>query len=159
MIEKLTEWANAGDSNSAYHLAQLFKEIFSEYIKWLEKAAEGKNFQAMKEFAEILRNGDEKIRNTEKAVQIYKELVTDFYDVESMEILVDMCAPSDTETLNLILDTIDKRYNEIYLRDYQILGRVLEIGTRRHNECTIQTLQAIERRRISSSIRKLLAGN
>lgn len=156
MIEKLTEWASAGDANSAYHLAQLSKKNFPEYIKWLKKSSEGKNFQAMKEYAKVLCE-NEKIRDTEKAVQIYKELVTDFYDVESMEILVDMCAPSDTETLNLILDTIDKRYNQIYAYD-NFFKRVFEFGTRRHDEFTIQTLQAVERRRIAARIKKILKG-
>ena len=156
MIEKLTEWANAGDANCAYHMAQISKKNFHEYVQWLKKSAEGKNFQAMKEFAKVLRE-NEKIRDTEKAVQIYKELVTDFYDVESMGILVDMCAPSDTETLNLILETIDKRYNQIYAYD-NFFKRVFEFGTRRQDEFTIQTFYAIERRRIAARIKKILKG-
>ena len=89
---------------------------------------------------------------------MYKEIVQLTGDVEAMEAVVDL-SEQDAENLNFVLNVINSEYNEIYLRDYRILQRIMALGTRRHNECTIQTLQAIERRRIASRIRKLLANN
>lgn len=67
---------------------------------------------------------------------------------------------NDKDTLNFILNLINKTYNEIYLIDSgNIVARMLVLQTRRHNECTWEYLQAIERRRIAARIRKLLAEN
>ena len=69
-------------------------------------------------------------------------------------------AKNDNDTLNFILELINKRYNEIYqINRGNILARMWELCTRRHNELTMETLQAIERRRIAARIRRLLAAN
>ena len=132
------------------------------FIKFMRSATETKNFDAMKEHADLLR-GD---GNYEKALAIYKELAETFLDEESMEKIVDMCAQSqgipknDKDTLNFILNLINKTYNEIYLIDRgNIFARTMIFHTRRHNECTWEYLQAVERRRIAARIRKLLAEN
>lgn len=162
MKEQLTQWAQAGDGDCAYKLATIYRAEgdLKSYVEWLEKSAATKNFDGMKEFAEHLRAGSD----YEKALEIYKELAETFCDEESMEKIVDMCVQSqgvsknDKNTLNFVLGLIDKTYNEIYLIDRgNIIARTLTFQTRRHNECTWEYLQAIERRRIAARIRKLLA--
>ena len=122
--------------------------------------ADAKHFDAMKEFANLLRDK----ADYAAALALYKELAKDLLDVESMEIIVDMCEQSqgvpknDADTLNFVLKIIDGIYNEIYLIDRShILMRTLIFDTHRHNECTMRYLEAIERRRIASRIRKILS--
>lgn len=164
MKDKLIQWATAGDGDCMYKLATIYRaeENQQNYIEWLTKSAETKNFDAMKEYAELLRGAE----NYEEAFAIYKELSETFLDEDSMEKIVDMCEQSqgvpknDKDTLNFILNLINKTYNEIYLIDRgNIFARTLVFQTRRHNECTWEYLQAIERRRIAARIRKLLAEN
>ena len=160
----LIKWAQAGDGDCSYKLAKLYQAEGSQqnYVEWLSKSAETKNFDAMKEYADLLRGAE----NYEEALAIYKELSETFLDEESMEKIVDMCVQSqgvpknDKDTLNFILNLIDKTYNEIYLIDRgNIFARTLIFQTRRHNECTWEYLQAVERRRIAARIRKLLSEN
>ena len=162
MIDKLTKWAQAGDGHAMYKLAVILRDEknFPQYEYWLKKSAEAKHFDAMKEFAKLLRDKAEYA----EALALYKELAKDLFDVESMEIIVDMCAQSqgvpenDSDTLNFVLKIIDGMYNEIYLIDRgHILMRTLMFDTRRHNECTMRYLEAIERRRIAARIRKILS--
>lgn len=156
MKEQLIQWAEAGDSDCMFKLATLYRDEGNTPAAddWLAKAVSKKNFFAMKEYATRLReNGD-----FNGAVTLYKEIVQLTGDVEAMEAVVDL-NEQDAENLNFVLNAINSEYNEIYLRDYRILQRIMSLGTRRHNECTIQTLQTIERRRIASRIRKLLANN
>ena len=162
--DKLIRWATAGDGDCAYKLAVIFRNEGNrqKYIEWLEKSAATKNFDAMKEYADCLRENAE----YEKALELYKELAKTFCDEESMEAVVDMCelnqgvAKNDKDTLNFILELINKTYTEIYLIDRgNVLARTMILQTRRHNELTMQTLQAIERRRIAARIRKILAEN
>ena len=160
MKEKLTQWAQAGDGDCAYKLARIYRDEgdFQSYVEWLEKSAETKNFDAMKEYAEHLRKG----ADYEKAIAIYKELAETFCDEESMERVVNLYEQGqcDKDTLNFILELINKCYNEIYLIDRgNIFARTLVFQTRRHNECTWEYLQAVERRRIAARIRRLLAEN
>ena len=156
MKEQLKQWAESGDGDSMYKLSKIYQaeKDFSKYQHWLEKSAETRNFFAMKELADNLRNKE----NFSAAREIYKKIVEISGDSETMEKLLDISS-NDTDTLKFILSKIGRMYNEIYLRDYQILRRTWDLGTRRYNECTIQTLQAVERRRIASRIRKLLAEN
>lgn len=159
--QQLIQWAQAGDGDCAYKVATIYKAEgdLKSYVEWLAKASETKNFDAMREFAEHLREeGD-----CEKAIALYKELAETFSDEESMEKIVDMCergqgvVKNDNDTLNFILKLINNRYNEIYqINRGNILARTWELQTRRHNELTSETLQAIERRRIAARIRKLL---
>jgi len=152
--EKLIQWAQAGDGDCMYKLAKAYQSQgdLPKYVEWLTKSAETKNFDAMKEYAELISDTDR-----EKALTIYKELAEIFCDEESMERIVDMAA-DDKDTLNFILNLINKCYNEIYLIDSgNIFARTMVFRTRRHNECTWEYLQAIERRRIAARIRKLLA--
>ena len=164
MKDKLIKWATAGDGDCMYKLATIYRAEGDQenYIEWLAKSAETKNFDAMKEYAAQLRGAG----NYEKAFAIYKELSETFLDEESMEKIVDMCVQSqgvpknDKDTLNFILNLINKTYNEIYMIDRgNIFARTLVFQTRRHNECTWEYLQAIERRRIAARIHKLLAEN
>ena len=153
----LIKWAQAGDGDCMYKLATVYRAEGNRqnYIEWLSKSAETKNFDAMKEYADLLRGTG----NYEKALVIYKELAETFLDEESMEKIVDMAA-NDKDTLNFVLNLIDKTYNEIYLIDRgNIFARTLVFRTRRHNECTWEYLQAVERRKIAARIRKLLAEN
>lgn len=156
MKEQLIKWANAGDGDAMYKLSKIFlsEKDFETAAYWLEKSAESKNFFAMKELADNLREKEK----FSAARELYKEIVDISGDWQAMENLLDI-SQDDSATLEFILNKIESMYNEIYLRDYQILRRTWALGTRRHNECTIQTLQAIERRRIASRIRKLLAEN
>lgn len=162
--DKLIQWAQAGDGDCMYKLATIYRAEgdLPKYIEWLTKSAETKNFDAMKEYAEHLRED----ADYEKALAIYKELAETFCDEESMEKIVDMTehgqgvVKNDKDTLNFILELINKCYNEIYLIDKgNIFARTLAFRTRRHNECTWEYLQAVERRRIAARIRKLLAEN
>lgn len=162
--DKLIQWSQAGDGDCMYKLANIYRAEGNQqsYVEWLTKSAETKNFDAMKEYAELLYGAG----NYEEAFAIYKELAETFLDEESMEKIVDMCEQSqgvpknDKDTLNFILNLINKTYNEIYLIDSgNIVTRMLVLQTRRHNECTWEYLQAIERRRIAARIRKLLAEN
>ena len=164
MKEQLIQWAKAGDDDCAYKLAKIYKAEGNQqsYVEWLSKSAETKNFDAMKEYAEILREATD----YEKAIAIYKELAETFCDEESMESVVDMCelgqgiANNDKDALNFILELINKCYNEIYLIDRgNIFARTMIFQTRRHNECTWEYLQAVERRRIAARIRTILANN
>ena len=162
LLKQLQTWAQAGDGDCAYKLATIYRAEgdLKSYVEWLEKSAATKNFDAMKEFAEHLREGSD----YEKAFAIYKELAETFRDEESMDNIVSMCErgqgipKNDKDTLNFILDLINKIYNEIYLINRgNIIARTLTLMTRRHDECTWEYLQAVERRRIASRIRKLLA--
>lgn len=155
MKEQLIQWAEAGDGCCMFTLSNLYRKEgnTTEADKWLEKSVATKNFFAMKEYAARLREkGD-----VNAAVTLYKEIVKSTSDVEAMEAVVDM-SEHDAENLNFVLNAINSEYNDIYSRDL-VLERIITLGTRRHNELTIQTLQAIERRRIASRIRKLLADN
>ena len=152
--EKLIQWAQAGDGDCMYKLAKAYQAEGNsqKYVEWLTKSAETKNFDAMKEYAELISDTDR-----EKALAIYKELAENFCDEELMEKIVDLAA-DDKETLNFVLNLINKCYNEIYLIDRgNIFARTMVFRTRRHNECTWEYLQAVERRRIAARIRKLLA--
>lgn len=157
MKEELLNWAQAGDGDCMYKLAKAYQAEGNsqKYIEWLTKSAETKHFDAMKEYAEHLSANGE----YEKAHAIYKELAETFCDEDSMEKIVNM-ATNDKDTLNFVLNIINKCYNEIYLIDSgNIFARTLVFQTRRHNECTWEYLQAIERRRLAARIRKLLAEN
>lgn len=160
---QLLQWGVAGDGDCAYKLARIYQAEGNSksYVEWLAKSAETKNFFAMKDYAQHLCEASD----YEKAIALYKELAEAFSDEESMECIVDMCergqgvAKSDKDTLDFILQLINKRYNEIYQIRGNILARIWELSTRRHNELTMETLQAIERRRIAARIRRLLAEN
>ena len=130
------------------------------YEQWLKKSAEAKHFDAMKEYAKLLRDNS----RFAAALEIYKELTKTFKDTESMEAVVDMCEQSqsvpknDGDTLKFVLEIIDGMYNEIYLIDRgNVLLRTINLDTRRHNECTMRYLEAVERRRIAARIRKILS--
>ena len=154
--DKLTQWAQAGDSDCMYKLAKAYQREgdLPKYVEWLTKSAETKNFDAMKEYAELISDTD-----IEKALAIYKELAETFCDEESMGKIVDL-ATEDKDTLNFVLELINKTYNEIYqINRGNIIARTMVFQTRRHNECTMEYLQAVERRRIAARIRKLLAEN
>ena len=155
MKEQLTKWAQAGDGDCAYKLARIYRDEgdLQKYVEWLEKSAESKTFAAQKEYAELLiEKGKYK-----KALAIYKELAQTFNDEESMERVVDLYEQGqcDKDTLNFILELINKNFNDIYQMNN--FARVFAFQTLRHNELTWETLQAIERRRIAARIRKLLA--
>ncbi len=164
MKEKLIHWAQDGDGDCMYKLANIYRTEGDQqnYVEWLAKSATTKNFDAMKELADLLRgNGD-----YEKSLALYKELAETFLDEESMQNILEMAEQgygvpkNDKDTLNFILNLIDKTYNEIYLIDRgNIFARTMVFQTRRHNECTWEYLQAVERRRIAARIRKLLAEN
>lgn len=165
MKDKLIQWAQAGDGDCAYKLATIYREEgnLPEHAHWLERASDMKNFDAMKDFAALLRD-DETIRDYGRAFELYKELAETFRDEESMEYAVDMIergqgvAKNDKDALNFILGLIDEMYNEIYQIDRgNILARIWTFQTRRHNECTWEYLQAVERRRIAARIRKILS--
>ena len=145
-----------------YKLATIFRGEgdFEQYSEWLERSATEKNFDAMKEFADLLREKGEH----EKSFALYKELAETFGDEEAMENMVDMIErgqgtpESDKTALNFILQLIGKHYNEIYLIDRgNIIARTLKLQTCRHDELTMETWQAVERRRIAARIRKLLS--
>ena len=89
MKDKLIQWATAGDGDCMYKLATIYRAEGNQqnYIEWLTKSAETKNFDAMKEYAELLRGAE----NYEEAFAIYKELSETFFDEDSMEKIVDMC--------------------------------------------------------------------
>ena len=162
MIDKLTEWAQAGDEHAMYKLALILRDEGNllQYEQWLKKSAEAKHFDAMKEYAKLLRDHS----RFAAALEIYKELTKTFKDVEAMEAVVDMCEQSqgvpknDGDTLKVVLEIIDGMYNEIYLIDRgNILLRTINLDTRRHNECTMRYLEAVERRRIAARIRKIIS--
>ena len=160
MKKQLIKWAQAGDDDCAYKLATIFKAEgdLKNYVEWLKKSAATKNFDAMKEFAEHLRKSGEH----EKAFAIYKELAETFLDEEAMDNIVKMCelGQCDKDMLNFVLTLINKTYNEIYqINRGNIIARTMVFQTRRHNECTMEYLQAVERRRIAARIRKILAQN
>lgn len=158
-LTQLQTWAQAGDGDCAYKLATIYRTEgdLKSYVEWLEKSAATKNFDAMKEFAEHLRESGE----YKKSLEIYKDLAQIFRDEEAMENVVNMCergqgvAKNDKDTLNFILELINKHFNEIY--QMKNLARVFAFQTYRPDECTWEYLQAIERRRIAARIRKLLA--
>ena len=155
--DKLIRWATAGDGDCAYKLAVIFHNEGNrqKYIEWLEKSVATKNFDAMKEYADCLRENAE----YDKALALYKELAETFCDEESMEAIVNMveCGQGDKEILNFILELIGKNFNDIYQREN--FARVFAFQTLRHDECTWEYLQAVERRRIAARIRKLLSQN
>ncbi len=154
MKKQLKTWAQAGDGDCAYKLATIYQTEgdLKKYAEWLEKSAATKNFDAMKDYAELLAEKGE----DEKALSIYKELVQTFNDEESMENIVELYerGQCDKDTLNFILEHINKNFNEIYQRNN--FARVFAFQTLRHDECTMEYLQAVERRRIAARIRKLL---
>lgn len=159
MKEKLLKWSQAGDGDCMFKLAKIYRNEgnFQQYVHWLEKSAATKNFDAMKEFADYLRGS--KNPDYERALAIYRELAETYLDEESMEKIVDICELNhDNDTLNFVLELINKTYNEIYLIDRgNIIARTWVLQTRRHDECTWEYLQAVERRRIAARIRRILA--
>ena len=154
-LTQLQTWAQAGDGDCAYKLATIYRNEgdLKSYTEWLEKSVATKNFDAMKEFAEHLRKKGEH----EKATAIYKDLAKTFNDEEAMEQLVEMYerGQCNKDTLNFILEFINKQFNDIY--QMKNFARVFALKTLRHNELTWETMQAIERRRIAARIRKLLS--
>ena len=155
MKEQLIQWAEAGDGDCMLKLSKVYRDEGndSEADRWLIKASATKNYFAMKEYAARLReNGDD-----EAALELYKELVKLTHDVEAMEAVVDMCG-NDVETLKFVLDNINAEFNDVYLQGNE-WQRMLTFGTRRYNECTIQTLEALDRRRIANRIHKMLSTN
>ena len=68
--EKLIQWAQAGDGDCMYKLAKAYQKEgdLLKYVEWLTKSAETKNFDAMKEYAELISDTER-----EKALAIYKE--------------------------------------------------------------------------------------
>ena len=149
--DKLIQWAQAGDGDCMYKLAKIYQSEgeHQKYFEWLEKSAETKYFDAMKEYADLISGTDR-----EKALTIYKKLAETFCDEESMEKIVDMAA-EDKDSLNFVLELINKCFNEIYQMDN--FARVFVFQTYRYNECTWEYLQAVERRRIAARIKKILA--
>lgn len=155
MKEQLIQWSEAGDGDCMLKLSKVYRDECndSEADRWLIEASATKNYFAMKEYAARLReNGDDNA-----ALDLYKELVKLTRDVEAMEAVVDLCG-NDVETLKFVLDNINAEFNDVYLQGNQ-WQRMLVFGTRRHNECTVQMLEALDRRRIASRIRKLLGTN
>lgn len=155
MKEKLLNWAERGDGDCMYKLATIYRaeKNFPQYEHWLQRAAAADVFDAMKEYADNLRGTDDK-----KALDLYKKLAETFNDEEAMDRVVDMYGQSevvDKAELKFILELIDKNFNDIYLR--QNFSRMFTFKTLRPDECTMEYLQAVERRRIGSRIRKLLS--
>ena len=153
MKKQLKTWAQASDGDCAYKLATIYQTEgdLKNYAEWLEKSAATKNFDAMKDYAELLAEKGEQ----EKALAIYKELAQTFNDEESMENIVDLYERGlcDKDTLNFILEHINKNFNEIY--QMKNFARVFAFQTFRPDECTMEYLQAVKRRRIAARIRKL----
>ena len=154
MKEQLTTWATAGDGDCAYKLAQIYRNEGNaeQYRHWLTKSAAAENYFGMKEYAAILLEAE----HTSDALELYKKIVDQTCDTEAAEILVDNCG-RDRETLEFVLEKMNSMYNEIYLRQGNLIARIFTFGTRRHNEMTMGTWYAIERCRIAEKIRKLLA--
>ena len=164
MKEKLIEWADAGDVAAMFNVAEIFHEEGNESksIEYLKKAADADYIDAMKKMAAIYREGKLIEQDFSKALEYYR-IAALHGEEDAMEAMVDMCEQgqgvpvNDEDTLNFVLRLTKKMYNEIYFVDRDFFGRTLNLGTRRHNECTFQTLQAIERRRIQRRIVKIKA--
>lgn len=165
MLEKFKEWANAGDGGVMYNLAVMYstgegvEQDLKESAYWLEKAANSKHIDAMKDFAAKLRTGSDFIeQNQEAAINLYKEVIELYRDEEAMENLLDMCSlgqgvpKNDSETLNFLLNIINRMHNNIY-------SPSIAFATLRHNECTMDYLRAWERRRIAKQTQRLLNEN
>ena len=149
MKDSITQWAQAGDPNAMIQLAEIFltEGKIDAAKKFFKQAAEKNYRPAAKRLAEIFHGED----NLSESINFYKEAAKRG-DVEAMDKLVDLC-PDDEEILNLVLEVIDKKYNEIYTGH---LG-ILPFGSTRMSECTPAQLEAIERRRIRNKILKLKA--
>ena len=163
MLEKLKEWATAGDGGCMYNLALMYgtgegvAQDLKESAYWLKKAAETEHIDAMKEYAAKLRTGTDFIeQNQTAAINLYKEIIKLYGDEETMENFVDMCSlgegvpQNDSDSLNFLLDKIGRRCNAIY--QHGSWG----FHTMREDECTMDYLRGLERRRIARRARRLL---
>ena len=164
MKDKLIEWANAGDAAAMFIVASIFHDEGDEEkaTEYLQKSAEANYIDAIKKMAWKDLEGRTVKQDYNKALDYFKIAAIEGEE-DAMDAIVDMCEQgqgipvNDEATLDFVLEIINKYYNEIYLIDRDFFARCHFLGTRRHNECTFQTLQAIERRRIASRIRRIKA--
>ena len=163
MVEKLKEWATVGDGGAMYNLAVMYDtgegvtQDLKESAYWLKKAAETEHIDAMKEYAAKLRTGTDFIeQNQTAAINLYKEIIKLYGDEETMENFVDMCSlgegvpQNDSDSLNFLLDKIGRKRNAIY--QHGAFG----FQTLREDECTMNYLRELERRRIARRVRRML---
>ena len=156
MKDKLIKWANAGDADSMYKLGEIYlsEQEPTKAAEYFEKSADTGYTNAMMKIAKMYRCGEGVEKDTDKAIDYYKKAASIASEIEALEALTELC--DDEETLNFVESVAQKGYNETYKINHDILNRIMALGTRRHNECTYQYLQAIERRRIIAKARKML---
>ncbi|MBR2774937.1 MAG: sel1 repeat family protein [Selenomonadaceae bacterium] len=149
MRELIEQWASAGDPNAMIKLAELcIKEDRLDEAKKLLAQAADKNYRpAAINLARILHDEG----NLPEAVTFYKKAV-ELGDVKAMNVLIDLF-PNDNETLDFVLENINKRYDNIYITS---AGR-FAFGSMRVEEYTPQYGEAVERRRIRNKILQLKA--
>ena len=150
MTESIKKWATAGDPNAMIKLADIYlaEGKTDEAKKFLAQAAEENYRPAAMKLAKIFHAEG----NLPETVTFYKK-ATELGDVEAMDALIKLCA-DDKETLNFVLENINKRYDDIYNAD---MGRVFFFGSIRKEEYTPQYGAAVERRRIKNTILQLKA--
>ena len=150
MRELIEQWASAGDPNAMIKLAELcIKEDKPDEAKKLLVRAADKNYRpAAIRLARILHAEDK----LPEAATFYKKAV-ELGDVAAMDTLIDLF-PNDNETLDFVLENINKRYDNIYTMG---AGRVFSFGSMRLEEYTPQYGEAVERRRIRNKILQLKA--
>ncbi len=145
----IEQWVSAGDPNAMIKLAELCikEDRLDEAKKLLAQAAEKNYRPAAINLARILHDEG----NLPEAVTFYKKAV-ELGDVKAMNVLIDLF-PNDNETLDFVLENLNKRYDNIYITS---AGR-FAFGSMRVEEYTPQYGEAVERRKIKNKILQLKA--
>ena len=145
----IEQWVSAGDPNAMIKLAELCikEDRLDEAKKLLAQAAEKNYRPAAINLARILHDEG----NLPEAVTFYKKAV-ELGDVKAMNVLIDLF-PNDNETLDFVLENLNKRYDNIYITS---VGR-FAFGSMRLEEYTPQYGEAVERRKIRNKILQLKA--
>ena len=148
MIDLINKWASAGDPNAKIKLAEFrIKEGKLDEAKELLLQAATQNYRPA---AIMLAKIFHKEGDLPQAIHFYK-IATEQGDVEAMDTLVKICA-DDEDTLDFVLENIDKHYNDIY--SVNSMGRMMSFGSMRNEEYTPGYAAAVERRRIRNKILK-----
>ena len=166
-LDKLKEWAEAGDAEVMCRLGIMYREggevakDLAESHRWLEKAAEADYFEAFVPVAENYLNGYGVAQDYGQAVRWLKEAITKQQDTTAMQMLLDMCeaghgmAVDDMTTLTFLADTLAKCPQNIY--EENPLNRIMIFGTYSEDTFTAAHEKIIEYRRLACQVKKIMS--
>ena len=166
-LDKLKEWAEAGDAEVMCRLAIMYREggevarDLAESHRWLEKAAEADYFEAFVPVAEDYRSGCGVEQDYGQAVRWLQKAVTEQQDAAAMQMLLDMCQGGqgmevdDMATLTFLADALAKCPQNIY--EENPLNRIMIFGTYSEDTFTAAHEKIIEYRRLACQVKKIMS--